>query len=123
MMKRLFTVLFAVLVSFAATAEPVGGCSYKSSSGTIDHEFVLWGNVRVVAPDEGADVQVYLAKEGEMVADLIIKWVADPGCCGEWHKVTKGEDFTVNFVDDWHDADLIVMYGEPCKEYRTTDPF
>ena len=69
-MKRLFTVLFAVLVSFAATAEPVGGCSYKSSSGTIDHEFVLWGNVRVVAPDEGADVQVYLAKEGEMVADL-----------------------------------------------------
>ena len=126
MSKRLFMFMFALFPLFAfADRGPTTGCSFMVNYGCVNHEFELWGEVYVNKPESGADVQVYLAKEGEMVADLVIKWVAVPSLCGEWHRVydEKKADFTVSFVKDWHDADLIVMYGEPKELYSTTDPF
>lgn len=120
----LCTLLFAIFKVAMITAAPTTGCSYSVDYGSYTHEFELWGEVRVVEPNQGADIQVYLAKSGEMVADLIICWTdKEPKGCGEWRRVSKGEDFTVCFVKDWHDADLIVMYGNPAEFYRTTDPF
>lgn len=119
-----FILVSIVSVTFAGAVGPKSGCSYEVDYGSYTHEFDLWGNVRVVESDHGADLQVYLAKPGEMVADLIICWTEkEPTGCGQWHRVTKDEDFTVSFVSDWRDADLIVMYGDPTKEYRAVDPF
>lgn len=123
-MKRLFIMFVFVALSELAVCGPTSGCSFQVNYGSYTHEFELWGNVRIVEPDSGADVQVYLAQPGEMVADLVIRWVdQEPRICGEWHKVGKDEDFTVSFVSDWHNADLIVMYGNPADIYCTTNPF
>ncbi|MBQ7530166.1 MAG: hypothetical protein IJT12_00480 [Paludibacteraceae bacterium] len=137
-MKRLLFIVYLSVVVVAAADALVytfprrieygkygpqqGSCGFVVNYGCEDHWVELWGKVKVV--DGPADVQVYLDSKCEYGAELVVKWVkGQPACCGEWQRVTSGEDFTVTFVDDWMSADLIIQYGEPQQYYKYTDPF
>ncbi|MBQ7531036.1 MAG: hypothetical protein IJT12_04960 [Paludibacteraceae bacterium] len=135
-MKRLLFIVYlsVVVVSFPYTASakrnkgfregfgPVhNSCEFVPERGTANWGVQLWGDVKVNTG--GADIQIYLDTAKVYDPDLIIRWTDHPTGCGEWHRVTRDEDFSVTFVDDWEDADLIVQYGNPKEYYYMTYPF
>lgn len=94
---------------------PASGCTYTREYGLETVTFDLWGNVRVVKDPTVADLLVYVSKTG--YADLVVTWVDKPSGCGQWHRVEKGESFTICFVNSEDEATLIIRYGNAEKEY------
>lgn len=98
---------------------PAAGCKYTRDYGMETVTFDLWGDVRVVTNPHEADILVYLVKD-DGAADLVVTWVDDPYGCGQWHKVDKGELFSVCFTDSFRDASITIRYGDARKEYSAT---
>lgn len=95
---------------------PVSNCEYTLNEGMVTRTFEVWGDVRVTTNPYDADVWVYVVKGGGG-ADLVVSWVNDPHGCGQWHKVDKGEDFSVYFTDEERFASFTIRYGDAAKEY------
>ena len=70
-------------------------CYAEADRGPITMGCHLWGDVRIVNNPDKADFRVLRTKP---YADICVRLVKDPGECGEWRFVTKGEKFTVYFV-------------------------
>lgn len=124
-MKRLLFPLFLLLFSSLCLADecleagPCPPCAYVVDYGLQSNKVYLWGDVRVIPSDsrEGADLYVFLCRKPNEVPELIVKWV-EPGPgfvfhCGYWHRVERGEQFTVKFTDDFWNCDLRIGYGDP----------
>lgn len=121
-MKRLVLILIIVLVSINCFAQdyPV----YHVADETITIETThganltvtktrsVYGKVRIVGPNEAADVRVWFVKWGE-VHDFNVRVVDRAPKEGEWQFVTKKgeEDYTIRLTD-WLDADVFVLVTE-----------
>ena len=88
-------------------------------SGTVTRS--VYGKVRIVGPNEAADVRVWFVKWGE-VHDFNVRVVNRTPKDGEWQFVTKKgeEDYTIALTD-WQWADVFVLvtegYDPQAKKY------
>ena len=94
---------------------PVSNCEYTLNEGMVTRTFEVWGDVRVTTNPYDADVWVSVVKSG--AADMVVSWVDKPRGCGQWHKVDKGEDFSVYFTNEERFASFTIRYGDAVKEY------
>lgn len=92
-------------------------CFFTVDEGLVSRTFSLWGDVRVISDPLKSDINVYVMEDG-IGADLVVTWVDDAGGCGQWHRVDKGEDFTVCFVSSMCEAQLFISYGDAKKTYQ-----
>lgn len=132
-MKRLFYILVIVLLAssscFAQDRNPVFNSENETITIVTNYganilETVtqsVYGKVRIVGPDEVADVRVWFVKWGE-VHDFNVRVVNHAPKKGEWQFVTKKgeEDYTIELTD-WRWADVFVLvtegYDPQAKKY------
>ena len=132
-MKRLFSILVIVLLAaascFAQDRDPVFHSEDETITIVTNYganilETVtqsVYGKVRIVGPNEVADVRVWFVKWGE-VHDFNVRVVNHTPKEGEWQFVTKKgeEDYTIELTD-WRWADVFVLvtegYDPQAKKY------
>ena len=121
-MKRLFTILVSLNLVVACFAQdrPVFHpqdetitivTDYGANiSGTVTRS--VYGKVRIVGPNEVADVRVWFVKRGE-IHDFGVRVVDRTPKEGEWQFVTKkgDEDYTIRLTS-WQQADVFVLVTE-----------
>ena len=93
---------------------PARGCKYTVDEGFVTRTFELWGDVRVTDNPVEADITVYVST---FAYDLVVTWVDKPHGCGQWHRVTKNENFSICFVKDRCEAALVICLGDAEKTY------
>lgn len=94
---------------------PAKGCKFTIDEGFVSRTIDLWGNVRVTTDRRDADILVYVTDGG---ADLVVTWVEGKAYgCGQWHRVDKGEHFSICFVNSRCEATLVITYGDAIKLY------
>ena len=122
-MKRLFLILVIVLLAAAscfAQDRPVFHLQNQTItivtdyganiSGTVTRS--VYGKVRIVGPDEVADVRVWFSNWGE-AHDFNVRVVDRTPKEGEWQFVThKGEEDYTIALTDWRWADVFVLVTE-----------
>lgn len=124
-MRRVFAILLCCLSFVSAWADewdclradqpnPARGCNYTVDEGLVSRTFELWGNVRVTDNPVEADITVYVST---FAYDLVVTWVDKPHGCGQWHRVTQNENFSICFVQDHCEAALVICYGDAIKTY------
>lgn len=122
-MKRLVLILVIVLLaagSCFAQDRPVFHLQNKTITIVTDYGANIsgsvtrsvYGKVRIVGPNEVADVRVWFVKWGE-VHDFNVRVVNHAPKEGEWQFVTKKgeEDYTIALTD-WKWADVFVLVTE-----------
>lgn len=131
-MKRLFLVLAFALITvsgFGQDRDPVFHSEDETITIVTNYganilETVkrsVFGKVRIVGPNEVADVRVWFVKWGE-VHDFNVRVVNRAPKDGEWQFVTKKgeEDYTIELTD-WRWADVFVLvtegYDPQAKKY------
>lgn len=130
-MKRLFIIVSLVLTAVFGFAQ--GSPVYHSDDETItivtDYGANIsasvtrsvYGKVRIVGPNEHADVRVWFSNWGE-AHNFNVRVVDRAPKEGEWQFVTKKgeEDYTIRLTD-WLDADVFVLvtegYDPQAKKY------
>ena len=122
-MKRMFYILVIVLlaeVDCFGQDYPIYHVADKTitietthgANLTVTKTRSVYGKVRIVGPNEAADVRVWFVNWGE-VHDFNVRVVDCAPKEGEWQFVTKKgeEDYTIRLTD-WIDADVFVLVTE-----------
>ena len=122
-MKRLFSILVIVLLAAASCFgqdRPMFHLQDKTITIVTDYGANIsgtktrsvYGKVRIVGPNEVADVRVWFVNWGE-VHDFNVRVVNHVPKEGEWQFVTKKgeEDYTIALTD-WKWADVFVLVTE-----------
>lgn len=121
-MRRFAFILLCCLsfvFAYADDPHPEGDCQFRTKWGDL---VSLSGNIRLVGPNEMADVYVRVWQKGDNVPsgtpEMVVSVVdGTPDWCGEFRIVNSGEDYTVKLVEDGSCADIVVVLGEPRKSY------
>lgn len=104
--------LLSLLIIFFPVITPQAPISFDNCQL---NNINLYGNVRIV--DSASDITVYIASS-ESFNSLEVEIVDFiPSNCGEWRITDRGEDFSIQIINDEALADLVITIRDT-KEGR-----